>query len=214
MLTTITRTSTRHGNPLTPATLARIRATLRAALNPAIRAGHLTSNPASLAELPPARRPRAVIWTDARIQDWEPDRQPAPGRGLDARPNRRFPQRHHRRPAVRRLPPARTARTTPRRGRPPALVRRRPRHRHRPHLPAAPAILRPPHHRRAQDRRQPAPGRARQHHDLRAAPPPGAPERRATGCPRKLSGNRLYLHYPSSRPPRPRPALPPPPAPH
>jgi integrase len=42
----------------------------RAALNAVIRAGHITANPASLAELPPARRPRAVVRTGSRIEEW------------------------------------------------------------------------------------------------------------------------------------------------
>jgi integrase len=72
MLTAISRSRSRHGLPFAASTLARIQATLRAALNAAIRAGHLTANPASRAELPAlARRPRAVIWTTARIRDWE-----------------------------------------------------------------------------------------------------------------------------------------------
>jgi integrase len=53
------------------ATLARIKATLRAALNAATRAGYLADNPACRAELPSARRPRPVVWTAARVQDWE-----------------------------------------------------------------------------------------------------------------------------------------------
>jgi hypothetical protein len=63
MFTAISRQHATVGTPIAPATLARIKATLRAALNSAIRAGHITANPASRAELPPARRPRAVVWT-------------------------------------------------------------------------------------------------------------------------------------------------------
>jgi len=51
------------GTPVSAATLTRIRATLRAALNAAVRRGLLTENPAAKAELPKARRPRAVVWT-------------------------------------------------------------------------------------------------------------------------------------------------------
>ena len=58
------------GAPVSAATLTRIRATLRAALNAAIRRGLLTENPASRAELPRARRPRAVVWTPYRIEQW------------------------------------------------------------------------------------------------------------------------------------------------
>src|SRR5512139_639370 len=59
------------GKPLTPATMQRIRATLRTALNAAIRQGLISDNPAGRIELPGARRPRAVVWTQARIEHWE-----------------------------------------------------------------------------------------------------------------------------------------------
>jgi len=71
MFTAISRQHAAAGTPVSPATLARVRATLRTALNAAIRAGHLTVNPASLCELPPARRPRAVVWSGARIEEWQ-----------------------------------------------------------------------------------------------------------------------------------------------
>ena len=60
-----------RGSPVSAATLTRIRATLRAALNAAIRRGLLADNPASRAELPRARRPRAVMWTPGRIELWQ-----------------------------------------------------------------------------------------------------------------------------------------------
>jgi integrase len=58
------------GTPVSAATLTRIRATLRAALNAAIRRALLSENPAAKAELPRARRPRAVVWTPYRIEQW------------------------------------------------------------------------------------------------------------------------------------------------
>ena len=58
------------GTPVSAATLTRIRATLQAALNAAIRRGLLTENPAAKAELPRARRPRAVVWTPYRVEQW------------------------------------------------------------------------------------------------------------------------------------------------
>jgi hypothetical protein len=58
------------GIPLSPNTLARVRATLRAALNAAIRDRLITDNPARYLELPTPRRPRAVIWTEERIAEW------------------------------------------------------------------------------------------------------------------------------------------------
>lgn len=71
MFTAIARQHAAAGTPITPATMARVKATLRAALNAAIRAGHITVNPASRAELPPAHRPRAVVWTSSRIEQWQ-----------------------------------------------------------------------------------------------------------------------------------------------
>lgn len=51
--------------------MARIRATLRAALNAALRQGLVGMNPACRVEMPPARRPKAVVWTSARVQEWQ-----------------------------------------------------------------------------------------------------------------------------------------------
>jgi integrase len=70
MFTAIIRQHQATGHPVTPATLARIRATLRAALNTAIRHGLITGNPARHVELPPARRPHAVVWTASRVAHW------------------------------------------------------------------------------------------------------------------------------------------------
>jgi integrase len=56
--------------PVGPATLHRIRATLRKALNDAIRQQLITHNPAVHVELPPARRPKPVIWTDDHLTRW------------------------------------------------------------------------------------------------------------------------------------------------
>jgi integrase len=58
------------GTPVSAATLTRIRATLRAALNAAIGRGLLAENPACRAELPRARRPRAVVWSEHRVEQW------------------------------------------------------------------------------------------------------------------------------------------------
>jgi len=70
MFTAIIRQHQATGHPVTPATLARIRATLRAALNTAIRHGLITTNPARYVELPAARRPHAVVWTASRVAHW------------------------------------------------------------------------------------------------------------------------------------------------
>src|SRR6266851_3852078 len=70
MFTAIVRQHQALGSPISAATLTRIRATLRAALNAAIRRGLITGNPASRAELPRPRRPRAVVWTPYRVGQW------------------------------------------------------------------------------------------------------------------------------------------------
>jgi hypothetical protein len=51
--------------------MARIHATSRAVLNAAVRERHITDNPARYVELPPARRPHAVVWTADQIIEWE-----------------------------------------------------------------------------------------------------------------------------------------------
>ncbi|HEU5385067.1 MAG TPA: tyrosine-type recombinase/integrase [Streptosporangiaceae bacterium] len=70
MVTAIIRQHHALGIPVSAATLTRIRATLRAALNAAIRRGLITENPAAKAELPRARRPRAVVWSPYRVEQW------------------------------------------------------------------------------------------------------------------------------------------------
>jgi len=70
MFTAIIRQHQALGTPVSAATLTRIRATLRAALNAAIRRGLIPDNPAARAELPRARRPRAVVWTPYRVGQW------------------------------------------------------------------------------------------------------------------------------------------------
>ncbi|MDX3067095.1 tyrosine-type recombinase/integrase [Streptomyces sp. ND04-05B] len=54
-----------------PATKQRIRATLRAALNGAIRKQLLTFNPAEWVELESGKRPKAKLWTQQHIAHWE-----------------------------------------------------------------------------------------------------------------------------------------------
>ncbi len=78
MFTAIGRQRPATGAPLSAATLARIRATLRAALNAAIREGLISANPAKLVELPPLARPHPVVWTVPREAAWrESDVRPA-----------------------------------------------------------------------------------------------------------------------------------------
>jgi integrase len=55
-----------------PATMQRIRATLRKALNDAIRTHRLIEfNPAAYVELPSVQAPRARVWTAAAVQQWK-----------------------------------------------------------------------------------------------------------------------------------------------
>ncbi|MFF5045722.1 site-specific integrase [[Kitasatospora] papulosa] len=53
-----------------PATKQRIRATLRTALNAAIRRQYITFNPAQWVELASGKRPKAVLWTDRHVEHW------------------------------------------------------------------------------------------------------------------------------------------------
>ncbi|GIL30949.1 tyrosine-type recombinase/integrase [Actinocatenispora comari] len=53
------------------ATMHRIRATLRAALNAAIVEGWLTSNPATLLDMPDSGRPTPMLWTEPRVREWQ-----------------------------------------------------------------------------------------------------------------------------------------------
>jgi integrase len=71
MITVIGETANRYGRPPTPSTLHRIRATLRSALNAAIREGLLRDNPARYVEMPSPRRPHALVWTAQRVEAWQ-----------------------------------------------------------------------------------------------------------------------------------------------
>jgi integrase len=53
-----------------PAAQHRLRATLRAALNDAIAQRIITFNPAAHVELDPAKRPKALVWTADRVEQW------------------------------------------------------------------------------------------------------------------------------------------------
>ena len=66
-------TSPDTGRRRTASTTQRIRATLRAAYNAAIRDGLVADNPARRAEMPQPRRPHAVAWTDGRVESWQTD---------------------------------------------------------------------------------------------------------------------------------------------
>ncbi|MFE0153525.1 hypothetical protein ACFWY5_40745 [Nonomuraea sp. NPDC059007] len=61
----------RKRRPVGPATMHRIRATLRHALNIAIKQDRLIDfNPAAVVELPDAASPKALVWTDECVADW------------------------------------------------------------------------------------------------------------------------------------------------
>jgi integrase len=73
MSATLAAADTRYSRPPTPATLHRIRATLRSAPNAAIRDGLLRDNPARFTELPTPRRPQPQVWTNRRVDAWQRD---------------------------------------------------------------------------------------------------------------------------------------------
>jgi integrase len=70
MFRTLAAANSGRGRPPTPGTLHRIRATLRAALNAAVREGLRSDNPARHLELPGPRRPHAEVWTNQQITAW------------------------------------------------------------------------------------------------------------------------------------------------
>jgi integrase len=70
MFRTLAATDTGRRRPPTPGTLHRIRATLRAALNAAIREDLTSQNPARHVKLPGPRRPHAEVWTNQRVTAW------------------------------------------------------------------------------------------------------------------------------------------------
>ena len=73
MFTAVIRDETALGRPVSAATLHRIHATLRAALNGAVRAGLIGVNPGRFPELPRAARPRPQVWTPALTERWQQD---------------------------------------------------------------------------------------------------------------------------------------------
>src|SRR6185369_6872590 len=75
-------TTGRRQRVTSPATMQRIRATLRKALNDAIRKTNhrlIDFNPAAHAELRPATRPKARVWTAKAVQHWrDTGQRPSP----------------------------------------------------------------------------------------------------------------------------------------
>ena len=63
----ITAHPARPGSPMSPATLRRVHATLRSALNAAVRARRIDRNPARFVDLPDYRRPPVSPWSPAEL---------------------------------------------------------------------------------------------------------------------------------------------------
>ena len=73
MLEEVRACHARGGTPVSEGTVARVYATLRAALNCAVRDGLVPVNPALLVKPGGMRRPRAVVWTEDRVEQWRQD---------------------------------------------------------------------------------------------------------------------------------------------
>jgi integrase len=69
----LSRQRTRNGTLIATATVDRIRATLRSALNAAVREGLIARNPLAQVRLDKPVRPHPVIWTDERVETWRQD---------------------------------------------------------------------------------------------------------------------------------------------
>ena len=69
----LSRQRTRNGTPIAASTVDRVRATLRSALNAAVREGLIADNPLAQVRLDKPVRPHPVIWTDERIEAWRRD---------------------------------------------------------------------------------------------------------------------------------------------
>ncbi|WP_239312971.1 site-specific integrase [Plantactinospora mayteni] len=69
--TQIASTRNRSGQPQTACTLQHVHTTLRAALSAAVREGLIVDNPARRVELPARPRPHALVWTEARVAEWQ-----------------------------------------------------------------------------------------------------------------------------------------------
>ena len=61
---------TRWAEPISPVTVDRIRATLRSALNTAVREGVMATNPVTAVRIAHPTRPHPVVWTDERVAVW------------------------------------------------------------------------------------------------------------------------------------------------
>ena len=105
-------TDTRPVAPLIPNRIRTVHATVRSALNAAVKRRKIAHNPVLYVELERVRKPRALVWTDERVTQWRrTGSRPSPGDGVDTDPDRRLPRRGCRRPALRALAPAHLPRT-------------------------------------------------------------------------------------------------------
>jgi integrase len=66
----LARRRTGTGDRISPATVDRIRATLRSALNTAVREGVMAANPMRSVKVSHPVRPHPVVWTDERVAEW------------------------------------------------------------------------------------------------------------------------------------------------
>lgn len=117
---TIVRRHQSASRPISAGTLRRVQATLRAALNHAVRNGLLAANPARNLDLPRAPRPHPVVWTDNRVAEWRRTGERPPA--ADTHPDSRVPGVRQRSLFVRPLPPVRLEGSAPRGRRGPPLV--------------------------------------------------------------------------------------------
>jgi len=69
----LSRQRTKKGTLIAASTVDRIRATLRSALNAAVREGLISGNPLAQVRLGKPVRPHPVIWTDERVEAWRRD---------------------------------------------------------------------------------------------------------------------------------------------
>ena len=69
----LARQRTRNGTPIAASTVNRVRATLRSALNAAVREGPIASNPLAHLRLDKPVRPHPVIWSGERVEAWRRD---------------------------------------------------------------------------------------------------------------------------------------------
>src|SRR4051794_41129953 len=87
------RTDTKQARrPLTPNRIRTVHATVRSALNAAVKRRKIAYHPALFVELERVAKPRALVWTDERIAQWRGTRQrPPPRVGGGPRANRAVP---------------------------------------------------------------------------------------------------------------------------